>query len=83
MRDREESIAVLAMLAQLCRHDSDMEEREHQMLKALGREFKLEEELIEAIISGKVEVDIKAPEREADRIPYFHLCVMFSGWRIQ
>ena len=75
----EEPIAVLTMLARVARVNGSIDEQEKKLIESMAKKMLVPAEMVEAILDGRITAEIKAPEEEWERIPYFQMCVMMTG----
>jgi len=67
------------MLVDVCKVNGLIDEREMLMIHTMSEKLNLSDDLRDQVISGTIHVQIKAPEGEWERIPFFQMCVMTSG----
>ncbi len=75
----EEPIAVLTMLARVARVNGMIDEQEKNLIETMAEKMMVPAEVVEAILDGRISAEIKPPEEEWERIPYFQMCVMMTG----
>ena len=75
----EEPIAVLTMLARVAKINGKIDEPERQLIQGMAKKMMVPQDMVDAILNGRVTAEISPPEEEWERIPYFQMCVMMTG----
>ena len=75
----EEPIAVLTMLVRVARIDGIIDEQERKLIETMAEKMFVPDEMVEAILEGRVSAEIHPPKEEWERIPYFQMCVIMTG----
>ncbi len=75
----EEPIAVLTMLARVAKINGVIDEPERRLIEGMAKKMMVPQDMVNAIIEGRVTAEINPPDEEWERIPYFQMCVMMTG----
>jgi hypothetical protein len=75
----EEPIAVLTMLTRVAKINGVIDEPERRLIESMAEKMMVPQDMVDAIIEGRVTAEINPPDVEWERIPYFQMCVMMTG----
>jgi len=77
--DYKEKLSLIAMLVELTWVDGEVTDEENDFVDRLADLYKIEAIDLLKIKSGEFKPELIIPEMEADRVPFFHSCVMAMG----